>query len=201
MENRESPSSQAFGVDASLGCARPKLSGEAFASRFREAQRKLWWVAASVLGRREQVDDVLQEAALIAISKLDEFDPDTSFEAWMAQIVRFVALNDARKRSRRSTMTGTDLPEAAAATGHAAPSPIRPDGSILPDQSAFDDSILHALNDLPEVARTCLLLRAVEGLSYKEIAEMLSVPEGTAMSHVHRARTSMRNALAKEGRP
>lgn len=200
MENRESPTSQTSGDVPPSDVARPKLTGEAFASRFRECQRKLWWVAVSVLGRREQVDDVLQEAALIAISKLDEFDPDTCFEAWMAQIVRFVALNDARKRSRRATFTGTDFPDIAS-TSQSVASPIRSDGTIVPDQSAFDDSILHAINRLPEVARTCLLLRALEGLSYKEIAELLSLPEGTAMSHVHRARLAMRDALTKEGRP
>lgn len=175
------------------------LQREAFGERFLAARRKLWWVAVSVLGRREQVDDVLQEAALVALRKLDEFDPATSFEAWMAQIVRFIALNDARKRVRRSTQQSGPGDEPVTNDRHAQ-SPVRADGSVVPDQQAFDDSMLNALQSIPETARACLLLRAVEGLSYKEISDLLGVPEGTAMSHVHRARAAMRRSLEEGGR-
>lgn len=162
------------------------------------ARRKLWWVAASVLGRREQADDVLQDAAMIALGKLDEFDPSTSFEAWMAQVVRYVALNAARKQARRSALAAPGSTEPQASE----PLPkvrVGLDGSVPRDQAVFDDGVVRALAELPEIARACLLLRAVEGLSYKEISVLLSVPEGTAMSHVHRARTSMRRSLGGEG--
>ncbi|MCC6792529.1 MAG: RNA polymerase sigma factor [Thermomicrobiales bacterium] len=155
-------------------------------------------MAASVLGRREQADDVLQEAAMIALGKLDEFDANTSFEAWMAQVVRFVALNAARKHARREgriTHSAAE-PSAPESVGSLR---LRRDGSVPGDQSVFDDRVVRALESLPEVARTCLLLRAVEGLSYREIAALLAVPEGTAMSHVHRARTAMRRSLEQGG--
>lgn len=174
------------------------LSREEFGRRFSDARRKLWWVAASVLGRREQVDDVLQEAAVIALGKLDEFDPSTSFEAWMAQVVRYVALNAARKRVRheghRSHIAGD--PSAPVPVGKL---DLRRDGSVPEGQSEFDDRVVRALQTLPDIARSCLLLRSVEGLSYREIAQLLSLPEGTAMSHVHRARISMRKALEEGG--
>lgn len=136
---------------------------------------------------------------MIALGKLDEFDPNTSFEAWMAQVVRFVALNAARKHARREGRVAHSAPEPSA------PEPVgsltlRRDGSVPADQAVFDDGVVRALESLPEVARTCLLLRAVEGLSYREIAALLAVPEGTAMSHVHRARTAMRRSLEEGGR-
>jgi RNA polymerase sigma-70 factor (ECF subfamily) len=53
---------------------------------------------------------------------------------------------------------------------------------------------------LDEVARACLLLRTVHDMPYKQIAQVLEVPEGTAMSHVHRARQAMRQRLMEEGR-
>ena len=76
-----------------------QLSPEAFASRFTACSRTLWCIATAILGRSGPAEDVLQEAALIALRKLHDFDPDTSFTAWMGQIVRFVALNHGRRRA------------------------------------------------------------------------------------------------------
>ena len=55
---------------------------------------------------------------------------------------------------------------------------------------------LAALEELSEEARCCLLLRIVEDLAYSEIAQLLAIPEGTAMSHVHRAKATLRRRLA-----
>lgn len=188
------------GAPAPVKIVASRLDREGFGVRFSGSRRKLWWVAVSILGRREQADDVLQEAALIALGKLDEFDPATSFDAWMAQIVRYVALNAARKVQRRSSHH-----EHYAADTHESPvehgSPIDAEGTLAPDRGTFDDRVLAALRALPEQARVCLLLRVLEGLSYRDIAGMLSIPEGTAMSHVHRARISMRRDLEKGERP
>jgi RNA polymerase sigma-70 factor (ECF subfamily) len=52
------------------------------------------------------------------------------------------------------------------------------------------------LGDVGEVARACLLLRTLEGLEYAEISRLLEIPEGTAMSHVHRTRRYLRDRLA-----
>ena len=49
------------------------------------------------------------------------------------------------------------------------------------------------------MARACLLLRAVQDLDYSELSRLLGIPEGTAMSHVHRARNALRRALADRG--
>ncbi|MBT8485493.1 MAG: RNA polymerase subunit sigma-70, partial [Phycisphaerae bacterium] len=74
-----------------------RLTNDAFAEAFSTHARALWCVAAGILGHRDVVEDVLQEGALIALRKLDQFDPDTSFFAWMGRIVRYVALNQARR--------------------------------------------------------------------------------------------------------
>lgn len=180
-----------------VGIVVTRLDRESFGMRFSGSRRKLWWVAVSVLGRREQADDVLQEAAVIALGKLDEFDPSTSFDAWMAQIVRFVALNAARKVYRRSSHHEQQAPEGhASAVRHE--SPLSADGSLGEDRGSFDDRVLAALLSLPEQARICLLLRVLEDLTYREISELLAIPEGTAMSHVHRSRLAMRRELKRE---
>ncbi|MHC4220081.1 MAG: RNA polymerase sigma factor, partial [Planctomycetota bacterium] len=58
-----------------------RLTPDAFADRFKECSRALWCIAAAIVGDADQAQDVLQEAALIALNKLDGFDPDTAFTA------------------------------------------------------------------------------------------------------------------------
>lgn len=179
----------------------PCLTPEEFAERFPSAARSLWLVAVGVLGAgaRERAEDALQEACVIALEKLDQFDARTSFEAWMGSIVRYVALNMGRSRQRRATSptepaqldvypTRAEVPQADAGL-------LDEVGELTQDQDAFDDAVQGALLDLKPVARACLLLKVVRGLEYREIAALLGVPEGTAMSHVHRARAALRERL------
>jgi RNA polymerase sigma-70 factor (ECF subfamily) len=63
-----------------------------------------------------------------------------------------------------------------------------------------DDAIAVAVRELPELERHVLLLRAIAGLAYREIAEVLEVPLGTVMSYLSRARERMRRQLVEYGR-
>lgn len=138
----------------------------------------------------------MQEAAVIALGKLGEFTPGTSFVAWMGQIVRFVALNRARRREA-APVEPEALDRAAGGTAPPAPLALGPKGQLDPDQLHFDDRLSKGLATLSETARACLLLRTVEGLDYDEISAALGIPPGTAMSHVHRARAQLRKALGE----
>ena len=173
-----------------------RLTPEEMADAFADCSRTLWCIAAAVLGRSEQVEDVLQESAMVALNKLDQFEPDTSFVAWTGRIVRFVALNHARRRQRNPVVPGpSDLLNAAPSPSHPGRAPATADGKLPVDQDCFDDEVLAALKTLDETARACLLLRTVLDLPYRDISLALDIPEGTAMSHVHRARQSLRRQL------
>lgn len=194
------------------------LSAEKFAALFQESARVLWTIAAGVLGHPSEAEDVLQEACVMALGKLEQFEPDTNFAAWMGSFVRNVALNHRRKRLRRATETvdphgahelhgGNGRDASRGARDHAAGEategapfglPIDERGSLREHQAAFDDRVLGALCELAEEPRATLLLRIVLGLSYREIAGVLGIPEGTAMSHVHRAREALRERLSDE---
>jgi RNA polymerase sigma-70 factor (ECF subfamily) len=181
---------------------REQISRESFLEHHQAGADVFWCIAAGVLGGRTHVEDVLQEAAMIALSKLDQFDPGTNFIAWMGQIVRFVALNQGRRMSRSKTQAiDLDLIEPVECWKvRAGPSPVNSRGDLSPEQTAFDDEVLHALQALDETARACLLLRIVLNKPYREIALILDIPEGTAMSHVHRGRHALRKQL-REGDP
>lgn len=163
------------------GALTPRL----FALHFRECSRVLWCVAAGVLGDRTYAEDVLQEAALIALSKLESFRPGSNFVAWMSQYVRFVSLNDRRKRERRRRALDAERAAGTEATTTAPPNLQEP----------FDRDVADALGSLSEAQRTCLLLKTVVELEYTEIAGLLEMPPGTAMSHVSRARAKMHKLL------
>lgn len=174
------------------------MSPEAFADRFAACSRTLWCVAAAILGRPGLAEDVLQESAVIALGKLDTFDADTSFTAWMSQIVRYVALNNARRRRRRTAlvMDPARLDESVAADPPPRGVTVTGGGRIEADRAGLDDDLLSALMQLEDDARTCLLLRVVMEMPYREIAQTLGIPEGTATSHVSRARRALGETLA-----
>ncbi|MEM9453281.1 MAG: RNA polymerase sigma factor [Myxococcota bacterium] len=208
------------------------LTAEGFARKFRECAPMLWCVAAAIVGDRARAEDVLQEAAMIALGKLDAFEVGTSVQAWLAQIVRYVALNHRRREQRRREQRRREQrhldqrrkepqhrqprhldqwpgipatrdqargsehePRLSLVGEDPEPVGVSPRGELVPGQRHFDDTVVAALDQLGDTARACLLLRTVMDLDYREIGEILGIPEGTAMSHVHRARTRMRRTL------
>lgn len=163
--------------------APPSLDDAAFARLF-DANYAALHIIASAHAGPSDADDVVQEAAMIALRILHEFAPGTSFRAWMAAIVRNVAANERRKSQRRwwrleRLRKETPLPDQG---------PPEPGPSSLPALHA-------ALAALTEEQRCCLLLKVVLSRSYAEIAELLGVPEPTARSHVFRARKRMLELL------
>lgn len=178
---------------------RGALSEDAFATRFQEGARSLWCIAYGILVDRNLAEDAVQEAAVVGLGKLDQFDPETSFQAWMGQIVRFSALNMARRKQRRKASSDPlEFVEADAHSSHLQPpATISGKGQLGEDVEAFDDQTRSALLRLDSDARACLLLRTLQELSYREIGQALDMAEGTAMSHVHRARKRMRAWLTE----
>ena len=180
--------------DAPGPSGRGVLDRGEFAALTTRHRRSLWALAAGVLGRPDEVDDVLQEAAMIGLSKLEQFDPDTSFPAWMGQIVKHVALNRGRLRQRRRTEP-TDPVVLDESHVHDDCFAVDVDDLEAGLPAAVDDELLHALQRLQPTPRACLLLRALADLDYASIGAMLDVVPQTAMRHVHRARIELQRVL------
>lgn len=167
------------------------LDAEEFCAHFQESFRTFWLIAVSIVREPYLAEDVVQEAALIALGKLVDFTPGTNFNAWVGRMVRYVALNHARKEQKRRSPS-------LEAVGESADAAVRSDGGHLGSgtRGGMGARIEQELFMVGETARACLLLRTVEGLSYADIAELLEIPEGTAMSHVHRTRLLLRDRLS-----
>ncbi len=189
-----------FSSPATAGGAIRRLSADEFADRLRDSFRLFWLIAVSITRDAAAAEDVVQDAALTALGKLHEFDPQTNFAAWMGQTVRFVAYNHSRKEVRRrgSAMISAETELESRIPDDGLPYEmiaLAAQGKLPADQRVFDDAVVAALNSVSDVARACLLLRTLADMEYTEIAQMLAIPEGTAMSHVHRTRMALRNRL------
>jgi RNA polymerase sigma-70 factor (ECF subfamily) len=184
--------------------ATTRLAESDFARLYQDNWRVLWCAAVGVLGDRTFAHDVVQQAAVVGLQRLDQFEPSTSFVAWMIQIVRNIALNESRKRGRRRTGSvdpvsldagpsrQRSVDSGAVLTGR---------GQIAAGSEPFDDNLMRALDDLEETPRGCLLLRIVLDMPYRDISLALNIPEGTAASHVHRARAALRRSLRETATP
>ncbi|MEO1129085.1 MAG: RNA polymerase sigma factor [Planctomycetota bacterium] len=165
--------------------ASSKLDTGAFGALFSASAASLRVVAAAHAGR-EDAEDVVQEAAMIAMRKRDDFVPGTNFRAWMASIVRGVASN-MRRSNRRRRLRHRALAQQAQQESDAT-------ATIQIDETALDA----ALAVLSHEQHECLVLKVVLGHSYRDIGTILGVPEATARSHVHRARQRLYEYLSRE---
>jgi RNA polymerase sigma-70 factor (ECF subfamily) len=173
-----------------------RLDADAFAAQFEAVGRTLWVIAAGIVNDRNMAEDMVQEAALVGYRKLDQFEPGSNFVAWMGRIVRNISLNQNRKAAskREAACDPAAMPGEQAASDRPVLR-LAGDFSLPAMQQVLDDRLVDALNQIGEIARACLLLRTVEGLDYQTIGRVLDIPEGTAMSHVHRARIALRRIL------
>jgi RNA polymerase sigma-70 factor (ECF subfamily) len=134
-------------------------------------------------------EDLVQETYLKALRNFASFQPGTNFRAWIFQILRNSFLSSRSKLERRMTIamdSEEDSPELAVDT--------ETPESILMNRS--DSKLVQrAIEDLPVHYREALLLCEVEEMSYQEIAEVLSIPIGTVMSRLARARKAVRQSL------
>ena len=147
------------------------------------------WLA----GNAEDAGDVVQDAYLRAFRYFDTLRGDDA-RVWLLAIVRTSFVSWAqRNRSARMTFTDEAMETEPLWT---APEPD-PEQALL---RRIDSATLEGLiAKLPAEYRTALLLREVEDLSYREIAAVTGVPEGTVMSRLARARVQLRRLWAEAG--
>ena len=141
---------------------------------------------------REEAEDLVQETYLKALRAFESFQSGTNFRAWMFQILRNTFLSSRSKLARRLTVPLDDGED-----GSFEPAATCDTAELILIKRRDIDSVRHAIDHLQVHFREPLLLCDVEEMSYREIAEVLSIPIGTVMSRVSRARKAVRDALAK----
>jgi RNA polymerase sigma-70 factor (ECF subfamily) len=134
---------------------------------------------------RDAAEDVAQEAFLRAYRALGQFRGPSSFRTWLYQIASNVARTHSAKRRNRKE---TQEPESAYARD-------RPSEENVERRVIAHDQLRRALLELPDDWREALVLRDIEGLEYREIAELLKIPMGTVESRIFRGRQRLKAAL------
>ena len=151
-------------------------------------------VAAILVSRRADAEDLVQDTLLRAYQGVDRFD-GAHPRAWLLTIMRNAEINRTRRR-RPELMRDPDVEMGRLASQPTGPGQLT-DELALRDE--FDSVVQSAFGDLPEKHRRILELVDIDGLTYAEAAEVLGIPEGTVMSRVHRARKRIRDHLAATG--
>jgi len=160
---------------------------EAFEELVNRHRMSVYRLARSITGNHDDADDAAQETFLKVYRALGNYDPGRPFRPWLKKIAYNTSLNVLRASRKRLRETSSeDVPEPAD------PAP-GPDHWIEEEQAV--SGIRWAVDGMPVELRTTLLLRTVEGMSYRDIARATGVRIGTVMSRLSRARGRVQQAL------
>jgi len=157
----------------------------------------LYRTALRMTRSEADAEDLVQETYIRAFRFRDQFTLGTNMKAWLFRILTNTFINTYRRKTAQPEVTDLDgIDEFSLyrrmADDRAASSSPDPEAELL--KTVVDTEVTDALEELPERFRTTVLLD-VEGFSYKEIAEMLSIPIGTVMSRLHRGRKFLQKRL------
>ena len=147
---------------------------------------------------RDEAEDLVQEAAILAYRAIDSFERGTNFKAWFFRILINRFRNEYRKKKREPEVgTLDDAPDlymyVQAANEGLLGRTSDPAALVLGQMS--EDQIATAIGALPSEFRVVSALYFMEELSYQEIAEIVDCPVGTVRSRLHRGRKMLQKAL------
>ncbi|MEW6244716.1 MAG: sigma-70 family RNA polymerase sigma factor [Bacillota bacterium] len=160
-------------------------------------ERKIYNFAYRMTRNREDAADLTQETLLRVWSGVRRFRGDSSFTTWIFRIASNVCTDRLRSRSRRLALS-LDAPvhydneelEFQVEDGSAGP-------DELAEESDLKDAVRRAISQLPVGYRAVLVMRDIQGMSYKEISEVLMCPVGTVKSRLNRARLALREEMTR----
>lgn len=145
---------------------------------------KLWAFALRVTGSPRDAEELVQQTCMRALERSRQLAPRTDLLCWIYSIACRIWLDELRTSRLRSRANGEWQGGPASETAaHSV--------GGNPESDAFKQQIVDAVDQLPEPQRIVMLLIAVEGLGYREAADVLDIPVDTVMSRVARAREAI----------
>jgi RNA polymerase sigma-70 factor (ECF subfamily) len=146
--------------------------------------------ARGLAGAPDQADDLVQAACERAIACIHQWTPGTRLDSWMFRIVQTIWLDQKRAQKVRTGEGRVDAESAIAEPE------LTVDGVREIEAHVTYEAVRRAMARLPEEQRAVMMLVCVDGQSYQEAADSLSIPIGTVMSRLSRARTALGRLLA-----
>ena len=176
------------------------LAGDsnAFGALVEIYQDRVYNLALRMCGNPDDAFDLSQEAFFRAWRGLSGFQGEAAFSTWLFRLTANVCLDWLRAKKRRPTVSLTAVDDDGEEVQMEIADPGKSPEEIL--EAAEDRAALaKAMNQLPVEYRQILTMRAINDMSYTEIAEALQLREGTVKSRLSRARLALRNLLVKSG--
>jgi RNA polymerase sigma-70 factor (ECF subfamily) len=146
--------------------------------------------AYALTGDSDLGDDLVQETCMRALSRVDQFQSGTRLDSWMFRIAQNIWLDRARSRKARGEVLGLEAASSVSVT----------DGRDVVESRLSLQVVNRAISQLPADQQVLLALVCVDGLSYKETADIMKVPVGTVMSRLSRARRSLMEHVEGKGK-
>jgi RNA polymerase sigma-70 factor (ECF subfamily) len=164
--------------------------GAAFELLMRRHNQRVYRVVRSILRDVDEIEDVIQQAYLQAFTHLDQFGGNARWSTWVCRI----AINEALARIR---LRGRFVSIDAASEESMADFSKAPNSD--PERTAagreFGHLVERAIDGLPDIYRSVLILREVEGMTTEETASVLDVEVDVIKTRLHRARAALRDAI------
>lgn len=177
-----------------LMCAAKNGDSGAFDQLVRRLRGLAFQIAHSHVASREDALDLSQEAFLKVYKARASYRESDPFLPWFQRILRNTCISFLRKRGRRQALS-LDAPSSEEDNGYDPPSDLPPIETAL-EQEELRSAVEDAMARLSSNDREILVLRHFEELSYKEIAHLLELKEGTVMSRLFHARRRLREQIA-----
>lgn len=141
-------------------------------------------------------EDLVQETYMKAYQAFSSFKQGTNLKAWLYRIMTNTYINSYRKKQRQPTQSSAeDVTDRQLYTTSSHDSTGLRSAEVEALESMPNQKIIDAMNELREDYRMVVFYADVEGLAYKEIAEIMDTPLGTVMSRLHRGRKQLRSML------
>ncbi len=160
-----------------LGTTRPQ---NVVRDGLRDHLVRLWRYGLVLSGRRDVAEDLVQATCLRALERADQFQPGTRLDRWLLSILHSIWLNEVRARQIRQGAGFVD-----------AETHLSFDGAGQIETGIMAAQVMREVQGLPEAQRNTVFLVYVEGLSYREAADVLAIPIGTIMSRLATARETL----------